>query len=111
MNCIDLIKHLDYKSNGQRREIISGRLKELGVEYRTQEYTTGNNLIVDLGTGDKRIGISSHFDKIPESPGANDNGSAVAVCMDIIEKFREKKNQEIGLRIFFFDEEESKQTL
>ena len=27
--------------------------------------------------------------------------------MDIIEKFREKKNQEIGLRIFFFDEEES----
>jgi len=107
MNCIDLIKHLDYKSNGKRREIIIGRLKELGVEYRTQEYATGINLIVDLGNGNKRIGISSHFDRIPEAPGANDNGSAIAVCMDIIEKFREKKNQEIGLRVFFFDEEES----
>jgi Zn-dependent M28 family amino/carboxypeptidase len=43
--------------------------------------------------------------KIPQAPG--DNGSAIAVCMDIIEKIREKKGQQIGLRIFFFDEEES----
>jgi acetylornithine deacetylase/succinyl-diaminopimelate desuccinylase-like protein len=107
MNCIDLIKHLDYKSNDKRREIIIGRLKELGVEYRMQEYATGINLIVDLGTGNKRIGISSHFDRVPDAAGANDNGSAIAVCMDIIEKFREKRSQEIGLRIFFFDEEES----
>ena len=106
MNCIDLIKHLDYKSNDARRQIIIGRLMELGVEYRTQEYATGVNLIVDLGTGDKRIGISSHFDRIPAAPGANDNGSAIAVCMDIIEKYR-KSNQETALRIFFFDEEES----
>lgn len=103
MNCIDLIKELDYKSNSQRREIIIGRLKELGVQYRTQEYATGSNLIVDLGTGNKSIGLSSHFDRVPEAPGANDNGSAIAVCLDIIEKFREK----IPLRIFFFDEEES----
>jgi Zn-dependent M28 family amino/carboxypeptidase len=107
MNCIDLIKSLDYKSNGKRREIIIERLTELGVEHTTHEYATGINLIVDLGSGDKRIGISSHFDRVPEAPGANDNGSAIAVCMDIIEKSRKKKNREIGLRIFFFDEEES----
>ena len=107
MNCIDLIKELDYKSNSKRREIIIGRLKELGVQYRTQEYATGTNLIVDLGTGNKRIGLSSHFDRVPEAPGANDNGSAIAVCLDIIEQFREKKDHEIALRIFFFDEEES----
>jgi Zn-dependent M28 family amino/carboxypeptidase len=107
MNCIDLIKHLDYKPNGKRREIIIDRLEELQVEYRTQEYGTGVNLVVDLGAGAKKIGISSHFDRIPESPGANDNGSAVAVCMDVIKKIRKEKNQEIGLRIFFFDEEET----
>jgi Zn-dependent M28 family amino/carboxypeptidase len=107
MNCIDLIKQLDYKSNNQRREIIVGWLNELGVDYRTQEYATGINLIVDLGSGDKRIGISSHFDRVPEAPGANDNGSAIAVCMDIIEKIREKKDLKVGLRIFFFDEEET----
>ena len=107
MNCIDLIKHLDYKPNDKRREIIIGQLEELQVEYWTQEYRTGINLVVDLGAGDKKIGISSHFDRIPESPGANDNSSAIAVCMDIIKKFRKEKNQEIGLRIFFFDEEET----
>jgi Zn-dependent M28 family amino/carboxypeptidase len=107
MNCIDLIKHLDYKSNGERREIIIEQLKELNVEYRTQEYSTGTNLIVDLGKGEKMLGISSHFDRIPETPGANDNSSGIAVCMDIIKKFRAEADQEIGLRIFFFDEEET----
>src|ERR1700720_4002112 len=107
MNCIDLIKQLDYKSNDKRREIIIERLKELRVGYKTQEYATGINLLVDLGTGDKRIGISSHFDRIPEAPGANDNGSAIAVCFDIIKKFQKEKNKEIGLRIFLFDEEET----
>ena len=107
MNCIDLIKHLDYKPNSERRKIIIEKLKELQVGYWMQEYGTGINLIVDLGTDSKKIGISSHFDRVIESPGANDNGSAIAVCLDIIKKFREEKNQEIGLRIFFFDEEET----
>jgi acetylornithine deacetylase/succinyl-diaminopimelate desuccinylase-like protein len=70
MNCIDLIKQLDNKSNSERREIIIGWLNEFGIEYRTHEYATGINLIVDLGPGDKRIGISSHFDRVPQAPGA-----------------------------------------
>jgi Zn-dependent M28 family amino/carboxypeptidase len=107
MTSIDLIKQLDYKSNDERREIIIEGLKDLQVGYRIQEYATGSNLIVDLGAGDKRIGIGSHFDRIPESPGANDNGSAIAVCIEIIKKFSKIKNKEIGLRIFFFDEEET----
>jgi hypothetical protein len=79
MNCINLIKQLDNQSNGKRREIIIECLKEFNVGCRTQEYATGINIIVDLGTGDHRIGISSHFDRVPEDPGANDNGSAIAV--------------------------------
>ncbi len=107
MDCIDLIKQLDFKPNGKRREIIVERIKELGVEYWTQEYATGTNLIVDLGAAEKRIGIGSHFDRVPGTPGANDNGSAIAVCLDIIGKFWKGMNQAIGLRIFFFDEEET----
>lgn len=107
MNCIDLIKKLDFKSNNKRRQIIIEWLEEHRVEYRTQEYATGSNVIVDLGTGNLRVGISSHFDRIPESPGANDNSSAIAVCIDVIKNFKEKKTKEIGLRIFFFDEEET----
>jgi hypothetical protein len=61
MNCIDLVRQLDYRSNSERRKIIIEGLTELGVDYRTQEYPTGVNLKVDLGSGDKRIGISSHL--------------------------------------------------
>ncbi|HVU58619.1 MAG TPA: M28 family peptidase [Puia sp.] len=107
MNCIDLIKQLDYKPNNKRREIVIERLKELQVEYWMQEYGTGINLIVDLGAVEKRIGISSHFDRIPETPGANDNSSGMAVCIEIIKKFKEEMDPAIGLRIFFFDEEET----
>ena len=106
-NYIDLIKQLDNKPNHTRLEIIMNYLKEAGIDYRKQEYATGVNLVVDLGDTDKRVGVSSHFDRVQATPGANDNSSAMAVCMDIIEKFQERKNNGIGLRIFFFDEEET----
>ncbi len=104
---IDLIRQLDNKPNHTRLEIIVNYLKEMGIDYRRQEYATGVNLVVDLGDTGKRVGISSHFDRVPAAPGANDNSSAIAVCMNIMEKFQERKNNGIGLRIFFFDEEET----
>jgi acetylornithine deacetylase/succinyl-diaminopimelate desuccinylase-like protein len=81
---------LFYKSNSERRQIIVKCLKEYGVDYRTQNYGTGVNLVVDLGGARERIGIGSHFDRVPEAPGANDNGSAMAACLDVISRFQEK---------------------
>jgi hypothetical protein len=72
-----------------------------------QEYATGTNLIVDLGKPTLKIGISSHFDVIKGAGGANDNGAAIAVCLEIIKKFQSLNNLSVGLRIFFFDEEEN----
>src|SRR5260221_13606578 len=92
---IDLIQQLDNKPNYTRLEIIVNYLKEYGVDYRMQEYATGVNLVVDLGNADKRIGVSSHFDRVQTAPGANDNSSAIAVCMNMIRSFQEKKNNEI----------------
>jgi Zn-dependent M28 family amino/carboxypeptidase len=64
-------------------------------------------LIVDLGVAEKRVGVSSHFDRVQNSAGGNDNGSAIAVCIDVIKKFKESGNDNLGIRIFFFDEEET----
>jgi Zn-dependent M28 family amino/carboxypeptidase len=64
-------------------------------------------LIVDLGKSEKRVGVSSHFDRVQNSAGANDNGSAIAVGIDIIKKFKESGNRDLGIRVFFFDEEET----
>jgi len=103
------IKQLDHRPNIERLKIITDHLKQSGVEFFIQGYSTGTNLIVDLGEpfDRKRIGVSSHFDRVTNAGGANDNGSAIAVCLDIIKKFTDLKNEGIGLRVFFFDEEET----
>ncbi|HLZ89552.1 MAG TPA: M28 family peptidase, partial [Puia sp.] len=105
MKYIDLIKRLDNMSNYKRREIITNWLEDHQVKYWKHEYATGVNLVVDLGTSSRKIGVSSHFDRVKGSPGANDNSSAMAVCLDMIRKHQENGNMNIGLRIFFFDEE------
>ena len=107
MKYIELIKHLDNKSNFERLYIIVKQLDSLKVAYQKHEYPTGTNLIVDLGQHKNRIGVSSHFDRVQDSAGANDNSSAIAVCIDIIKKFKESGNRDLGIRVFFFDEEET----
>ncbi|MBT1699506.1 M28 family peptidase [Fulvivirgaceae bacterium PWU4] len=107
MKHLDLVQALDNKLNDERLEIIIQQLEQLGIAYSKQQYASGTNLIVDLGHARKRIGVSSHFDRVQESAGANDNGSAIAVCLDIIRKFKKSGNDNLGLRIFFFDEEET----
>ncbi len=107
MKYTDFIKKLDHKSNRQRFELIIGWLNQHQMAYRRHEYYTGVNLVVDLGNSPQRIGISSHFDAVNGSGGANDNASAIAVCLDIIERFSAKKEEKPALRIFFFDEEEN----
>lgn len=103
----DIIKQLDHQSNSRRLLRIAGWLQERQVACRTQSYATGTNLIVDLGHAPKRIAVGSHFDIVKNSGGANDNGSAIAVCLCIIEKFIADPLTETSLRIFFFDEEET----
>ena len=107
MTHLDLIQLLGNKSNYERLEIITQRLEKLDVNYSKQKYSSGTNLIVDLGRNEKRIGLSSHFDRVKNSGGANDNGSAIAVCLDVIKKFKKLHDENFGLRVFFFDEEEN----
>jgi Zn-dependent M28 family amino/carboxypeptidase len=104
-NYIDLVREIDHRTNVERREFIENELDKLSIKYSIHSYATGQNIIVDLGEGGMRIGISSHYDKVQGSGGANDNGAAIAVCIDIIRRHQNQKSQ-IPLRVFFFDEEE-----
>jgi Zn-dependent M28 family amino/carboxypeptidase len=107
MKHLDLIRRLDNKLNYERLDIIIEQLDQLGVGYSKQQYSTGTNLFVDLGSSEKKIGVGSHFDRVQDSAGANDNGSAIAVCIDIIKKFKESEITDLGIRVFFFDQEET----
>lgn len=78
----------------------------MGVGYQLHQIEKDRfNIIVDLGTGSKRLAISSHYDIVEGAGGANDNGSGVAVCLEIIKQFVENKPNS-AIRIIFFDMEE-----
>jgi Zn-dependent M28 family amino/carboxypeptidase len=106
MKLLEIVKLLDGQPNATRRELITEHLDALAVRYVAQPYATGTNLIVDLGQPGRKIGVGSHFDRVPASAGANDNGSAIAVALDIVRRHQEA-GSEAGVRVFFFDEEET----
>jgi Zn-dependent M28 family amino/carboxypeptidase len=106
MKLLEIVKLLDGQPNATRREVIIEHLDAFGIRYTEQKYATGTNLFVDLGRATRKIGVGSHFDRVPASAGANDNGSAIAVGLDIIRRHQEA-GSEAGVRVFFFDEEET----
>ena len=71
----------------------------------TFTYWKGENIIALLGSGEKRIIVSGHYDAVPNSPGANDNGAAVAIILALANHL---KNKELDnkLELVFFDLEE-----
>jgi Zn-dependent M28 family amino/carboxypeptidase len=106
MKLREIVKVLDDQPNALRRALIIEQLDALGVRCVAQRYSSGTNLVVDLGRTTGKIGVGSHFDRVLTSAGANDNGSAIAVCLDIIRKHQEAGSK-AGVRVFFFDEEET----
>jgi Zn-dependent M28 family amino/carboxypeptidase len=105
MNLMQIVRDLEGHSNSARKGCILGYLSKLKIKYSVQKYCTGENIIVNSGR-EHEIGIASHFDRVTFSPGANDNASAVAVTLDVLRKYFENPPQNIGVRGFFFDEEE-----
>ena len=106
MKLLEIVKLLDDQPNATRRELVAEHLDALGVPYTAQRYATGTNLVVDLGRPGRKIGVGTHFDRVPTTAGANDNGSALAVSLDIIRRHQEADST-TGVRVFFFDEEET----
>jgi len=105
MSLIDIVKNLEGKSDRERMELICSILRGERIDFERDPYSTGENIIVYSGMKNE-IGVGSHFDKVSGSPGANDNASAVAVSIDILRRVKAKPLKNIGVRGFFFDQEE-----
>ena len=105
---IKLIKNLEGKTRTQRREIVVKELRDNDLEFMSDEYTSflgrGHNIIIPSNKKSV-IAIGSHFDAVDGSPGANDNGSAVAVTLELAKRLK-NFDGEIGVAYFFFDQEE-----
>jgi Zn-dependent M28 family amino/carboxypeptidase len=106
MNLMDVVRALEKRARGARKAWIIGYLKRNGIPYTSQSYETGENIIVP-SPSIFEVGIGSHFDAVEGSPGANDNASAVAVTLGVLERFTLDPPNNVGIRYFFFDEEEN----
>ncbi|VVB78322.1 Peptidase family M28 [uncultured archaeon] len=105
MSLIDIVRNFEGLSNFARFEMVCDYLERFDLGFEVQIYSSGRNVIVNSGSK-KEIGVSSHFDAVPGSPGANDNATAVAVTLDILKRFNNDPLKNIGVRGLFFDEEE-----
>ena len=105
MKLLEIVQALEVLKNHERLEWIIAFLNERKIRYTIQDYHSGVNVF----TKPKKkpyIGLSSHFDVVPNSPGANDNASAIAVCLEVLRKYEQVELDHLGLQVFFFDEEE-----
>ncbi len=113
MNMIEIIEYFEdsefvfraKKINVCRKKTAFEILDSLDVKVETHTYKRGENLIATIGKA-PYIGLGSHYDVVEGSPGANDNASAIAVSLDILRKAKEDPLENLGLKAFFFDEEE-----
>ncbi len=65
-----------------------------------------HNVIADKpGTGDGVVVLGAHYDTVPDSPGANDNGSGIATVLTVASELA-YKSLPFALRIVLFGGEE-----
>lgn len=84
-----------------------GRLLTSPAEAAPDEVLV-SNLVVDLPGQDPSAGIlvvGAHYDSIPGSPAANDNGSGVVALVELARRFATRPGR-VGLRLVFWVNEE-----
>jgi hypothetical protein len=106
MQLMDFVRLVEGKSNEARHQCVCDVLREWGIKYQIQPYETGTNIFYKPDSRLPYIGIGSHFDVVPRSPGANDNGSAIAVALYILKQSLEHSFKKFSVAFFCFDEEE-----
>jgi Zn-dependent M28 family amino/carboxypeptidase len=91
-------------ANLRARDLLIARLREFG--YTPHLQGTYDNIVVTTGGANEGpyLLLGAHYDSVPGTPGADDNGSAVAVCLECA---RLLKAHNIGsTMIVFFNREE-----
>lgn len=95
-------------------QLISYGLNSVEQSYSPEEVestTGGTNLVVDVPGSDPTAGtivLGAHYDTTAVSPGADDNGSAIATLLEAARLFSAPSTPPLPLtlRLVFFDQEE-----
>jgi Zn-dependent M28 family amino/carboxypeptidase len=79
---------LEGRSNAEREAAVGWYLAERGATVARHRFATfegnGENLSVDIGSGDRVVVLIAHHDAVPGSPGANDNAASVGILLHLL---------------------------
>jgi len=91
------------------RNYITSELKKYGFKPKQQSFTDGVNIIAERPGSDRTAGailVGAHYDTVFQSPGADDNGTGVAVVLEIARMFGLESTPRT-LKLVLFDKEEA----
>lgn len=115
---LEYVRGIEGRDHEGRKQFILDELQELGVPFILMPFDTalrrdtsmrpiqGVNIIVRLGKGNNGIVVGAHYDAVPGSPGANDNGGGVAVVLELINALSNVRLNHL-FDFCFFDQEEA----
>lgn len=102
---LDYVRLLEGRSNADRQEILGRLLAARGVAFSRFPFATfegsGENFVVDVGGGTRTLILVGHHDAVPGSPGANDDGSAVAILLDLLACLAQAPPRRLRVRLLF----------
>jgi len=108
------VQGIEGKSPEGRKEFVKNELVAMGLQFKTAFFShelkdrktiTGENIIASLGKGNRNVVVGAHYDAVPGSPGANDNGGGVAVVLGLLKSMKEFE-WSYKVDFCFFDQEE-----
>ena len=87
---------------------IQNELTALGLSFEVQQTPAVANILVRLkGTSDeKAVLLVAHYDSVPASPGAGDNGSAVVAILETLRALKSSQPLRNDVIALFSDAEE-----
>ncbi len=91
------------------RNYIMGELQKYGWKPKQQKFSQGVNIFASRQGTDKAAGailLGAHYDTVANSPGADDNGSGIAVILEIARLLGSRSTPRT-LQLAFFDKEEA----
>jgi Zn-dependent M28 family amino/carboxypeptidase len=107
---IDAVRLLEGRSNPDRQEVLGRLLAARGIGFSRLPFLTfegsGENFAVEVGGGSRTLILIGHHDAVPGSPGANDNGSAVAILLALLERLARDPPRRLRVRLLFSGSEE-----
>ncbi|MBE9186119.1 M20/M25/M40 family metallo-hydrolase [Microcoleus sp. LEGE 07076] len=107
------VENLAGERDGERdrtftRNYISQQLNNLGFSPELQPFDRGINVFSERKGTDSNAGailVAAHYDTVPQSPGADDNATGVAVVLEVARLLGSRPTPRT-LQVAFFDREE-----